>query len=402
MRQSDSDRAEARIKSNWAFISWLKERYKRLFPRSAERRPAFAVACYNALLVLASYPHKRRQNGWFPEVRERIVSTKKMMVFLVPEIDTVTGGVMSICHIADRSVGMRDVHGCEVILSTMPGGKTLSGYTGFACDWRIFRFQQIVSLLPQLEELYIQVPDAYVSPLLRYMRRHKDLFRGISDTRLNILDQNIELMPPPEEVRELAACFGRATQTCAHERYCTAEFRERYGIPTHLLPADIPARFYHIPYGEKENLIAYSNDENPHKERVLAELKERLPEYRFLMIENMAYDEYLKTISRAKWTLTFGEGWDCYYIQPYFSGSIGFTVFNEAFCPERMRASPTAFPDYETLSQRIEQFIRENDKEDLYCAKIQEVLAILYPPAPPDAVPYDALLEFYRGNYTFP
>ena len=120
------------------------------------------------------------------------------------------------------------------------------------------------------------------------------------------------------------------------------------------------------------------------------------------MIENMSFDEYRQTISRAKWTLTFGEGWDAYYIQPYFSRSIGFTVFNEAFCPEHMRAVPTVFPDYKTLPERMAQFIREHDREDLYNAAIEEVRNALFPPPPPDAQPYDALLEFYRGNYTLP
>ena len=67
-----------------------------------------------------------------------------------------------------------------------------------------------------------------------------------------------------------------------------------------------------------------------------------------------------------------------------------------------MRAAPTAFPDYETLPERMTQFIREHDQEDLYNAAIEEVRGILFPPPPLDAPVYDALLEFYQGNYTLP
>ena len=377
-----------------------KALYRRLY--SGTGKPKWALFCAEILRRLASRPHRRRQNEWFPEIAERLCSEKRVMVFLVPALDEVNGGLMSICHIASRSREMKPVHGCEVLMVTLPGKTTISAFSRFENDQRIFRFEQLETVLGRLEELYIQIPEVYILPFLEYLEAHPDVFQGIPNRRLNILNQNIELMPDVAKVNKLTGYFTGVTQTCAHERYCTPEQRAHYEMPLHLLPADIPSKFYHIPYGEKENLIAYSNDVNPHKESVLAELKERLPEYSFLMIENMAYDEYLKTISLAKWTLTFGEGWDAYYIQPYFSGSIGFTVFNEAFCPERMRAAPTAFPDYETLPERIEQFVRENDREDLYCAKIQEVLAILYPPAPLDAVPYDALLEFYRGNYTFP
>jgi len=383
---------------------WLikgKAFYHRLYPKDG-RKPKWAAFCAKMLRGLASRPHRRQQDVWFPEVEESLRTGKRAMVFLVPALDVVNGGLMSICHIAARSQAMKEVHGCEVLMATLPGKTTISAFSKFENDRKIFRFEQLEAVFDDLKELYVQIPEVYIPPFLAYLEGHPNVFRSIQDRRINILNQNIELMPGVEEVGKLAGYFTSVTQTCAHERYCTSEQRELYGMPLHLLPADLPSRFYQIPYREKENLIAYSNDENPHKEMVLEELKKRLPEYRFLMIENMAYDEYLRTISLAKWTLTFGEGWDAYYIQPYFSGSIGFTVFNEAFCPERMRASPTAFPDYETLPERMAQFIQEHDREDLYCAKIQEVLTILYPPAPADAPVYDALLEFYRGNYTFP
>ena len=383
---------------------WLtkgKMLYYRVCPENGNK-PRWAMFCAGVLRNMASRPHRRQQDIWFPETEKRLRTQKRAMVFLVPALDVVNGGLMSICHIASRSREMEEIHGYEVLMATLPGKATISAFSKFENEQRIFRFAQIETALDSLEGLFVQIPEVYITTFLAYLENHPDIFRGIKDRRLNILNQNIEMMPGVDVINRLTGYFNSVTQTCAHAKYCTALERERYGMPLHLLPADIPAKFYHIPYAEKENLISYSNDKNPYKEYVLKELKERLPEYRFLMIENMAFDEYLKTISQSKWTLTFGEGWDCYYIHPYFSGSIGFAVYNEAFCPERMRASPTVFPDYETLPERMVQFIRENDREDLYCAKIQEALEILYPPAPSDAVPYDSLLEFYRGNYTFP
>lgn len=383
---------------------WLakgKALYRRLYPADG-RKPKWAVFCAGMLRRLASRPHRKRQDAWFPEVEESLRTGKRAMVFLVPALDVVNGGLMSICHIASRSQGMKEIHSCDVLLVTLPGKTTISAFSKFENDWKVFRFEQLETVLDSLNALFLQVPEVYLLPLLEYLEKHPNTFQSIPDRRLNILNQNIEMMPGVEEIGKLAGYFTSVTQTCAHERYCTPGQRELYGMPLHLLPADIPARFYQIPYGEKENLIAYSNDENPHKEKTLKELARLLPDYRFLMIENMSFDEYRQTISRAKWTLTFGEGWDAYYIQPYFSRSIGFTVFNEAFCPERMRAAPTVFPDYETLPERMARFIREHDQEDLYNTAIEEVRGILFPPPPLDAPAYDALLEFYRGNYTLP
>lgn len=400
MRQFDADRTAAQIARGGDIIGRLKTLYKRLFPCGG--KPPFVMTCYSGLLTLLSAPHRRLQNEWFPSVREEVVCAGKLMVFLVPATDVVNGGLMSICNVARRSRDMRELHGCSVVLATMPGGATISGFSRFDCDERIFRFEQLTSLFPDLETVYIQLPEICAAPFLTYLRRRGDSFRRIPDRRLNILDQNIEFMPDAASVRDLASFFGQATQTCAHGKYCTPAFREKYGIPTHLLPADIPTVFYQIPYREKEDLIAYSNDPNSNREYVLEELRRRLPGYSFVMIENMSFDEYKRTISRAKWTLTFGEGWDGYYLQPYFSSSIGFAVFNETFCPPHMRGAPTAFPDYETLPERMAEFIRTYDSEELYEKKREEIRAILFPPPPPGAVPYDALLEFYRGNYTIP
>lgn len=397
------DQAGAQRRINW-YNYWLtkgRSLYNRIYPGD-KKKPRWAVFCAGVLRRLASRPHRRQQDAWFPETAERLRGEKRAMVFFVPAVDVVNGGLMSVCHIASRSQALKEIHGCEVLMVTLPGKTTISAFSKFENAWRIFRFEQLKTVLNDLDELYVQIPEVYIPDLLEYLERRPDVFRAIPDRRLNILNQNIEMMPDADTIQKLAGYFDSATQTCAHGKYCTSVERERYHMPLHLLPADIPAEFYQFPYGEKENLIAYSNDENPHKAKVLEELAERLPDYRFLMIENMTFDEYRRTISRAKWTLTFGEGWDAYYIQPYLSRSIGFTVFNETFCPERMRASPTAFPDYETLPERVAEFIREHDREGPYNAVIGEVLAILFPPPPPDAQPYDALLEFYRGNYTLP
>lgn len=377
-----------------------KALYRRLHP--GERKPKWAAACAEALRCLASRPHRQQQDARFPEVEERLRTEKRAMVFLVPALDVVNGGLMSVCHIASRSQEMKAIHGCEVLLVTLPGKTTISSFSRFENDQKIFRFEQLNTVLKDLDELFIQIPEVYISQFLEYMKSHSGIFEKIPDRKLNILNQNIEMMPDAEEIKRLAGYFTWVTQTCAHSKYCTLEKRKLYDMPLHLLPADIPAKFYQIPFQEKENLIAYSNDKNPYKEKTLEELAKQLPDYRFLMIENMTFDEYRQTISRAKWTLTFGEGWDAYYIQPYLSRSIGFTVFNEAFCPEYMRAIPTVFPDYESLPACMVQFIREHDREDLYNAAIEKVQSILFPPPPPDAKPYDALLEFYQGNYTFP
>ncbi len=385
-----------------SFLETLKSMFFSVFSSARETKPAFAVKCYRFLQMLASGKDRKKQDASFPVVREAILAGKRAMIFLVPAWDGVNGGLMSISNIASRSQQMKELHGCEVVMVTLPGKITISGFTQFDCPWQIFRYEQLENLFPQLEEVFVQIPEAYIPDYLPYLRKKGGALSAVPVRRVNILDQNIEQMPPAEIVQELCGYFTSATQTCAHGKYCTPEMREKYGVPTHLLPAQIPTRYYQTPFEEKENLIAYSNDLHPQKEWVLEQLHTLLPEYRFLMIEGMTFDEYKQTISRAKWTLTFGEGWDGYFLEPYFSSSIGLTVFNEAFCPPVMKTLPSVFPDYDTLPERLAEFIHTHDEESVYNEVIALVRGTLYPPPPPDYVYQDPLGEFYRGNYTIP
>lgn len=391
------------IERNTAWLNRIQAFYLKLFPHAKQTRPALALKCRDLLRVAASKEHRRRQNEWYREMEQRARLQKRLMLFLVPPTDVVSGGLMSICNIAQRSQAMQDLHGCEVVMATMPGRATISGFSQFECSWKIFRYEQIERIFPHIDEVWIQIPEMCVADYgahLKNEQKRNGCFFAIPERKLNILNQNIELMPVPEKVKALSTFFHMATQTCAHGKYCTPGMREKFDIPTHLLPADIPATFYKIPFSQKENLIAYSNDQHPQKEQVLARLHELLPEYQFLMIEGMTFEEYKQTISRAKWTLTFGEGWDGYFIQPYSSDSIGLCVFNEAFCPPVMKTLPTVFPDYETLPERMAEFIRTHDEETVYNEIIPFVLSTLFPPPPPDYVYQDPLGEFYRGNYT--
>lgn len=65
---------------------WLakgKALYRRLYPADG-RKPKWAVFCAGMLRRLASRPHRKRQDAWFPEVEESLRTGKRAMVFWSP------------------------------------------------------------------------------------------------------------------------------------------------------------------------------------------------------------------------------------------------------------------------------------------------------------------------------
>lgn len=74
-----------------------------------------------------------------------------------------------------------------------------------------------------------------------------------------------------------------------------------------------------------------SHDSYPLKEQVQEESRERFRTCKFASFRILQYEEYKELICDAKWSLTFGEGLDAYFVEPTFSGANAFAVFNELF-----------------------------------------------------------------------
>jgi hypothetical protein len=63
-------------------------------------------------------------------------------------------------------------------------------------------------------------------------------------------------------------------------------------------------------------------------------------------------------ISRAFFTITFGEGMDGYFLQPAVVKSIGVAVYNDNFFPDRSWLNlDNVFENYDDLSKNIIKFI---------------------------------------------
>ena len=335
-------------------------------------------------------------------------AAKKLVVFLVPGADMATGtdkisgGILSIVSLCQESAAMKDIHQAEVIMCTMRNEHLLFRHSQFVNHTDVFRYSQLSKYFTAAQEVIFHLPEFVCEYFLRHLTgADKNWIAGLRHVHLNILNQNIRLMPSREVIQRLEKLASKVTATTAHQKYCNERYRQEQGIPLHKFSVWIsPEKYTFRDYAEKENLIVVSPDTSPMKQAVLDKLS-TIPGLTVQIIQNLTYEKYKETIAGAKWALTFGEGLDGYIIEPIFSGAIGFAVYNEEFFTPDFETLPTIYASYEQLLDRIRDDIRRLDNEDNFVAYQKEQFALCA-----RYYSYETYLAnikaFYKGQYSLP
>ena len=144
-----------------------------------------------------------------------------------------------------------------------------------------------------------------------------------------------------------------------------------------------------------------SPDENPRRADVMAMVKAMRPDLKIVVVRDMVYEDYKTLVARAKWSLTFGEGLDAYFIEMACCGGVPFAVFNDRFFTEEFRDLPTVYPSWDAMIDDLPAALQRIGREpqfDETSAEIRRRLAKLY-----DFGKYQENLRlFYEKRYTFP
>jgi hypothetical protein len=286
-----------------------------------------------------------------------IIKSRKIAVFIVPEHNSMSGGIFSFFSIADHARRMRRLHGYDVLVMTRPNplGLTYVRVSAFRNTETVLRLEQL-RLFSEVSELQIHIPEyatvnfvRYLSPdLMKYLLRRDCV-------HINIMNQNIRLMPESEVFRDLRRISSTVGQSVSHRSFFNQEHADRYNLPTLLLPAYTDLSDYPgIGVEQKEKIIIYSNDDAPYRRAVLKRL-EQLDDYKLVKIQGMTFDAYMDLATRCKFSVSFGEGFDGYVAQPIYQGGIGFALYNDEFFPD---ASYKQFENFfETEEEMIEQIV---------------------------------------------
>lgn len=273
----------------------------------------------------------------------------KVILFFVPYNSQISGGVMSIFSICETSRELNPDWSC--FISTYPGKYTYAKNDEFENDEKIYRWEQIKKYGKNIRQMILHIPEYYVKYLPELLKINDiKFFKSIPSLQINIMNQNIEFMPNPQELNWLKELTPNITQTIAHNAYATQSVCNKWGIPTHLLSCKLNIRADKYYYENKEKMILYSNDENIYKQDVLNQLQQRLPDFNFQEINGLTFEEFQDLIAKSFITITFGEGFDGYFLIPSKLQSLGMAVYNEKFFPDKSWLDLyNVFKDYDEL-----------------------------------------------------
>jgi hypothetical protein len=287
-------------------------------------------------------------------------STSKLILFLIEGadygtgIDKISGGIISIFSICEESIRLKSIHGSEVLLCTFPGQHLIAKHVQFKNEADVFRYEQLNSYFPNVDQVLIHLPEYLCNHFVDLSRQGQlTWLNDMNLVHINVLNQNIKLMPTVEEINALKRYASKVTATTAHQKYCSSQFRDLYQIPIHKFSVWIsPEKYVFKSFAEKKNLIIISQDPHPMKDQILKSLS-TIKWLDIQIIQNLTYEQYKETISNAKWTLTFGEGLDGYLIEPIFSGAIGFAVYNDDFFTSDFRELSTIYESMKALEENV-------------------------------------------------
>jgi hypothetical protein len=342
---------------------------------------------------------KCRIPRWFL-TRKLPQQTQTLIIFLTPGYEARSGGVMAITAMYEETVAMTELHGSEVVLCTVPGDPLLLKYTWFQNHNHLLSLEAVLNRFGRLEDLLLHIPDYAVNRVSDWLATSGDLLQKIKDLHLNVMLFNIDCIQG-QNVRGLTR-FGRVTCTTAHEAYSDLATREAMGVSLHrLLICKGPEFYSPSGYQDKEPLLIVSPDPHPLKELVLQKIAKELPELRIQIISDLSYEDYTKLIRRAKWSLTFGEGMDGFFVETVFSGGVSFAVFNNRFFTPAFNKLETVYPSWAALLDRLTEDLKRLDELAVYNRCWQQAHHLLAEHLNTERF-RENLRMFYRGEYTFP
>ena len=296
-------------------------------------------------------------------------NSKKIIVFLTPAETKICGGVMSIFSLCQTTREICPNAFCT--LSTYPNGNTYVINDKFYNNEKVLRFDQIVNNAKNVEELILHIPDYYADDFYKDLNEQDLRFlKSIPNLQINIMNQNIELMPKPEKLKNLYKLTNNITQTIAHDRCATQEVCDKWQMPTHLFSALWDMSFYKkYSFEEKEKIIVLSPDKNNYKKDIVSKIENEFQDWEIITVKDLTFSQYMDLISRAYFTITFGEGFDGYFLQPSIVNGIGFAVYNNQFFPDISWLDlPNVFTSYKDMDNNIIDTMKNlySNKEE-YC-----------------------------------
>jgi hypothetical protein len=332
--------------------------------------------------------------------------TEKLILFFIPGADyfsgkeNISGGLISIVSLAQETSLIYKDTSVQVFCATFYEEHLIFKLSSFLNETQVFSPVQIENYFSNVNDLILHIPELYVADFVQNHQQNS-WFIGISSIQINILNQNIQLMPDYNVLNNLKSKFSSCTITTAHKKYCNPHYRNLYGIPLHQLSVWIsPENYVKKSVYEKDNLILFSPDNNELTQRLISFFSKEFPSFKLQVIKGLTYEEYKRLISRAKYLITTGEGLDAYFIETYFSGGVAFALKNWNFFDEKYLELPCLFEHQVNLEILLLNLIEHYSIEEEYNLLNKRVVDLLS-----EDYSYKSyqnnLRKFYNKEYTY-
>lgn len=362
--------------------------------------PRFRKIFYNQKKI------RKDQDSNLYTIIDSLKNDTRLVVFYLPPEEIINGGVLSIFTLAAYSRKLN----LNTYLFTVPNKLDITYIHNslFLNNELIFRQNQLIYIINNfnIKSLVLHIPECYIKSYVKYCEKFTlNQFAKKNILHINILNQNINLMPEPSFILHMKKQFKNSiiTQTTAHSRYANQNICNRYHIPTHLFSTyrDL-SNIQTVPFEQKSNIIILSPDDNIYRNKIVELLQNNCKDFRIITIKNMPYETYLKYITKAYFVITFGEGFDGYLLEAIRLNTVGIAVYNMEFFPnEKWKNLRNIFNSYEDLCENLVNFINELlDSKKVYndvCFCCQE----LYNQEYQEKAFNNNLKRFYESNYDF-
>lgn len=325
---------------------------------------------------------------------------RNLVVFFIPNHETISGGILSIFSLCNYT---RKVCPSTIsLIATVPGKDTYTHNSFFNNNEDIYRWKQIVTNTKNLETLILHIPE-YFSEQFYSSLDYKDkmFLKKISNLHINIMNQNIELMPNVNKLKNLYKLTDNITQTLAFSKNLDQKLANLYKMPVHLFSTWLDySKYTETNFLKKEKIIAISPDKNIFKSEVLEKITKELSNFKIVVIQDLKFDDYMDLVSKAFAVITFGEGFDWFFMQPIQVGTLSFSVFNENFFPDNSwKELLNVFSSYEEMKNNIVEIIKNTIyNSDVYYEIINKTakkISDIYS----EEMYKDNLSRFYKHNY---
>jgi hypothetical protein len=329
----------------------------------------------------------------------------KLIVFFIPGAEyktgkeAISGGLISIVSLAEesRKIFSNDLT-TEVVCCTYFGDHLLFKLTSFENSTPVFNYRLLTKYFKKASSIILHVPELFVEDFYNYQL--VNLRFDFQNIHVNILNQNINLMPKNQTIAKINDIFKQVTITTAHKKYCTSQFQELYNVPLHLLSVWIsPEKYKRTDYREKKDLILFSPDNSDLTEKIIQLVNSKLPEFETRIINGLSYEEYKNLIREAKFVITTGEGLDAYFVEIYFSGGIGIAIKNEEFFDEKYLSLNEVLKEEELISNNLWKLISRLNNGEAYAIVNSSTSSLLLEDYSSENYHIN-LQKFYQGKYS--